>query len=68
MKERKFVLGALLACLVLAAATLAGLAAAKPGKKQAAFKVAWIYPGPHNDGGWSQSHDAGRLAVQKALG
>ena len=33
MKERKFVLGALLACLVLAAASLAGLAAAKPGKK-----------------------------------
>jgi basic membrane protein A len=68
MKERKFVLGALIACLVLAAAALAGLAAAKPGKKQAAFKVAWIYPGPHNDGGWSQAHDAGRLAVEKALG
>ena len=33
-----------------------------------AFKVAWIYPGPHNDGGWSQAHDAGRLAVEKALG
>jgi basic membrane lipoprotein Med (substrate-binding protein (PBP1-ABC) superfamily) len=32
------------------------------------FKVAWIYVGPHNDGGWSQAHDAGRLAVQKALG
>src|SRR4030095_4199166 len=46
----------------------AGCAAAKPGKKEAAFKVAWIYPGPHNDGGWSQAHDAGRLAVQKALG
>jgi basic membrane lipoprotein Med (substrate-binding protein (PBP1-ABC) superfamily) len=32
------------------------------------FKVAWIYVGPHNDGGWSQAHDAGRLAVQKSLG
>src|SRR5215467_13691539 len=68
MKERKYVLGALVACLVIVASTLAGLAAAKPGKKQAAFKVAWIYPGPHNDGGWSQAHDAGRIAVQKALG
>jgi basic membrane protein A len=68
MKERKFVLGALIACLVLAAASVAGLAAAKPGKKQGAFKVAWIYPGPHNDGGWSQAHDAGRLSVQKVLG
>jgi basic membrane protein A len=30
--------------------------------------VAWIYVGPHNDGGWSQAHDAGRLYVQKMLG
>ena len=35
MKERRFVLGALVACLVVAAASLAGLAAAKPGKKAA---------------------------------
>lgn len=68
MKKRKFVLGGLIACLVAAAATLAGLAAARPGKHAAVFKVAWIYPGPHNDGGWSQAHDAGRLYVQKALG
>ena len=33
-----------------------------------AFKAAWIYVGPHNDGGWSQAHDEGRLYVQKALG
>ncbi len=32
------------------------------------FKVAWIYVGPHNDGGWSQAHEAGRLYVQKMLG
>jgi basic membrane protein A and related proteins len=68
MKRKRFALGALFACLVLAAAALAGLAAAKPAKKDAAFKVAWIYPGPHNDGGWSQAHDAGRLYVQKMLG
>ncbi len=30
------------------------------------FKAAWIYVGPHNDGGWSQAHDKGRLYVQKA--
>ena len=23
------------------------------------YKVAWIYVGPHNDGGWSQAHDDG---------
>jgi basic membrane protein A len=68
MKERRFVLGALLACLVIVAALLAGLAAAKPGKKQKVFKVAWIYPGPYNDGGWSTAHNAGRLFAQKALG
>src|SRR6476620_6264003 len=68
MKERKYVLGALVACLVIVASALAGLAAAKPGKKEEPLKVAWIYPGPHNDGGWSQAHDAGRLMVQKALG
>jgi basic membrane protein A and related proteins len=68
MKRQKLMLGALIACLVGAAASLAGLAAAKPAKKEAAFKVAWIYPGPHNDGGWSQAHDTGRLYVQKVLG
>ena len=34
----------------------------------AAFKAAFIYVGPHNDGGWSQAHDQGRLYVQKMLG
>ena len=52
--------------LVLAAALV--LAATGTASKQAPFKAAWIYVGPHNDGGWSQAHDRGRLAVQKALG
>jgi basic membrane protein A and related proteins len=68
MSKQRFVVGGLIACLVAAAAALAGLAVASPGKTQAVYKVAWIYPGPHNDGGWSQAHDAGRLYVQKALG
>lgn len=29
------------------------------------MKIAWIYPGPHNDGGYSQAHDNGRLYVQE---
>ncbi len=60
----------LLASLAVAAAVgvTAGTVAAKPHAKQAALKAAWIYVGPHNDGGWSQAHDQGRLAVQKALG
>ena len=32
------------------------------------MKAAWIYVGPHNDGGWSQAHDQGRLYVQQLLG
>ena len=29
------------------------------------MKIAWLYPGPHNDGGYSQAHDNGRLYVQE---
>ncbi len=69
MKRKRVVLGTLVACLALGAAALAGLAVASSGGKNASpFKVAWIYVGPHNDGGWSQAHEAGRLYVQKMLG
>jgi basic membrane protein A len=68
MKRQRVMLGVLIACLLAGTTWIASLAAAKPAKKEAAFKVAWIYPGPHNDGGWSQAHDAGRLYVQKMLG
>jgi len=37
-------------------------------KQQAAYKVAFIYVGPHDDHGWSQAHDKGRQYVQKQLG
>ncbi len=58
-----------LALTVAVVATLSALTAATAGARQsAAYKAAWIYVGPHNDHGWSQAHDAGRLAVQKALG
>jgi basic membrane protein A len=62
---RKYVLGAIVLGLAASAFTLVGGAAAKP---EAAFKVAWIYPGPHNDHGWSQAHEAGRLLVQRTFG
>ena len=32
------------------------------------LKAAWVYVGPTNDGGWTQTHDEGRLAVQEAFG
>jgi len=52
--------------LAVVALVVAGAGSAKPEKEP--IKVAWIYPGPHNDGGWSQAHEDGRLLVQKTFG
>ena len=68
MKGRKLALSAALSTVVVAAVVLATGVAAGSAAKAATFKAAWIYVGPHNDGGWSQAHDAGRLWVQKSLG
>jgi basic membrane protein A and related proteins len=57
--------------LALAVAAVLALVGALQGSAShgaSPYKVAWIYVGPHNDGGWSQAHDQGRLYVQKALG
>ncbi|HET9461209.1 MAG TPA: BMP family ABC transporter substrate-binding protein [Gaiellaceae bacterium] len=64
--RRKIVVGGLVLVLAVTALALAGGGAAS--SEQEPFKVAFIYPGPHNDGGWSQAHDRGRLAIEKALG
>lgn len=66
MTRRKMALVAVLAALAATVATLAATAGA--AKNAGPFKVAWIYVGPHNDAGWSQAHDEGRLYVQKMLG
>jgi len=68
MKKRRFVLGALLSMLAATALVLTATSTAGPQAQTAAFKAAWIYVGPHNDAGWSQAHDGGRLHVQKTLG
>ena len=56
--------------LVVGVAALGMIFASAAGSSTKAepYKVAWIYPGPHNDHGWSQAHDAGRLYVMKKLG
>jgi basic membrane protein A len=64
--RRKSALAGIVVALVAAGLVLVAAGSAKP--EQETFKAAWIYVGPHNDGGWSQAHDAGRLKVQKALG
>lgn len=68
MRRSKFALGAILVVVAAVAAVLALGTSAGSAKSTGAFKVAWIYVGPHNDGGWSQAHDDGRLFVQKSLG
>jgi basic membrane protein A len=67
MRRRRVLLALLLTLGAVALATAAAVTA-KPAAKAAKFKVAWIYPGPYNDGGWSTAHDNGRLYVQKMLG
>ena len=67
MTKRKLALGAVLLVIAALAAVLA-LGTSASAKSNATFKAAWIYVGPHNDGGWSQAHDQGRLYVQKHLG
>jgi simple sugar transport system substrate-binding protein len=35
---------------------------------QEPVRACFVYVGPHNDGGWNQGHDTGRLMVEEALG
>jgi basic membrane protein A len=35
-----------------------------PAPVEGCFNVAFVYVGPHDDGGWSQAHDVGRMYVQ----
>src|SRR5438477_11371118 len=67
-KHTKIALGAAVVAACAVAGVLAFGSAPSSAAKSATFKAAWIYVGPHNDGGWSQAHDAGRLYVQKMLG
>jgi len=68
MKRHKGILAASLLVAGLVTLVLAGNGFGRGSAASAPFKVAWIYVGPHNDGGWSQAHDEGRLYVQKMLG
>ncbi len=64
--RRRVTVVALLGALAVAALALAGSTSAS--SQATPLKAAWIYVGPHNDAGWSQAHDMGRLYVQKQLG
>jgi basic membrane protein A and related proteins len=68
LTKRKLALAAIL--VVISAVALVLALGTSPGaaKSSGAYKVAFIYVGPHNDGGWSQAHEQGRLYVQRHLG
>jgi basic membrane protein A len=68
MKRRTFALAVLLFAASALALVFASGGWGHSKASTAPYKVAWIYVGPHNDGGWSQAHDQGRLYVQKMLG
>ena len=38
-----------------------------PAIKEGKYNVAFVYVGPHEDGGWSQAHDVGRVYVEENL-
>lgn len=49
------------------AAAPAGGAAQIPDIAEGKYNVAFVYVGPHDDGGWSQAHDVGRQYVEANL-
>jgi basic membrane protein A and related proteins len=68
VRNRKLALGAIAVVIAASAIALALGTSSGSASSTSAFKAAWIYVGPHNDGGWSQAHDQGRLYVQNHLG
>lgn len=64
--RRKYVAGGLVLALVATGLVLAAAVSAKP--EQEPYKVAFLYPAAHNDGGWAQAHEDGRLYLEKKLG
>ncbi|MFV0680808.1 BMP family ABC transporter substrate-binding protein [Ottowia sp.] len=58
----------LAAALVAACFSLPTFSQIQPAPASAAIKVAWVYVSPITEAGWTQQHDQGRRAVEKALG
>lgn len=53
--------------LVVLLGVFTGCAPKKAPVEEETIKVAFIYVGPKNDGGWSQAHDEGRLYLEQQL-
>ncbi|HOV51281.1 MAG TPA: BMP family ABC transporter substrate-binding protein, partial [Candidatus Cryosericum sp.] len=64
MKFRKVSLIVLLAVALVVGSTGCSKTAEPPAPAKK-LKVAFVYVGPHNDGGYSQAHEEGRLYLQQ---
>ncbi len=75
MSKKFLIVGAL---AVIAALALVGCGGGAPAPEQVGkfqipapvqgkYNVAFIYVGPHDDGGWTQAHDIGRQYLEKNL-
>src|SRR5450756_2811534 len=65
MKFLRVSLIALLAIAFVVGSTGCKTATTTPPPAAKKLKVAFVYPSPHNDGGWSQAEEAGRLYLQQ---
>ena len=54
--------------LIALSMTVAALGMSTIAEAAAKTKVCFIYLGSKTDGGWTQGHEGGRLALEKALG
>lgn len=78
MKSIGVAFAALAACAMVAGcgdkkeeakpAAQAPAAAAAPAAKTQPVKIAWLYPSPRDDEGWSHQHDEARQMVQQQFG
>ena len=59
---------ALAAAVTLSAALVPAAQAQAPFKLKGAPKIAMLYFGPKNDGGWTQAFDEARVKIEAALG
>ncbi|MGB9695280.1 MAG: BMP family ABC transporter substrate-binding protein, partial [Caldisericaceae bacterium] len=65
--SKKLKVLAVLLLVVMISSVFAGCSTKQTTKPEEKIKVAFIYVGPKNDGGWTQAHDDGRLYLEQQL-
>jgi basic membrane protein A len=65
--SRKLKVLTVLLLAIFVSSVFVGCSSQQPSQTQQKIKVAFIYVGPHNDGGWSQAQDTGRLYLQSQM-